>query len=225
MSGDPGPALRTAVILSLAIGCALPIASLETTLEWRAGQKTVVFEESLSPSGAGWTAAIGTNIGERDYLEMDARRSTTEWRRSYPSDGTELRAVRRGAEVLVEGTYKGRPYSRRHDFGDAPWFQFQELSYEELFASGAAAAGFWTIDRASLRPTYFTARREDGSRTIELGGTRVQAIEYALTARGVPPALFTARFWLRSRDGRFLRLDVPPLLGLPRSSVELRSER
>jgi hypothetical protein len=225
MSGDLGLAIRTAAILSLALGCALPIASLETTLEWRAGQKTVVFEESLSPSGAGWTATIGTNIGERDNLEMDARRSTTEWRRSYPAEGTELRAVRRGAEVLVEGTYKGRPYSRRHDFGDAPWFQFQELSYEELFASGAATAGFWTIDRASLKPTYFTARRESGSATIELGGKSVEAIEYSLTVRGLPPALFTARFWLRSRDGRFLRLDVPSLLGLPRSSVELRSEK
>jgi hypothetical protein len=156
---------------------------------------------------------------------MDARRSTTEWRRSYPSEGTDIRAVRRGAEVFVEGTYKGKPYSRKHDFGDAPWFQFQELSYEELFSSGAAAAGFWTIDRASLRPTFFTARRGAGSATIELGSARVEAIEYALTARGVPAALFTARFWLRARDGRFLRLDVPPLLGLPRSSVELRSEK
>lgn len=224
MHENPGPALRSAAFLSLVLGCALPIASLETTLEWRAGQKTIVFEEKLSPSGAGWAAAIRTNIGERDYLEMDARRSTTEWRRSYPSEGTELRAVRKGSEVLVEGTYKGKPYSRKHDFGGEPWYQFQELSYEELFSSGAMAAGFWTIDRASLKPTYFTARRESGIATIELGGTRVEAIEYALTARGVPSIIFTARFWLRARDGRFLRLDVPPLLGLPRSSVELRSE-
>jgi hypothetical protein len=212
--------LAAIAILGLA---ATPLAALETTLDWRVGKDTVVFSESVIARGSGFSAVIATNVGERDSLSMDGRRSTLEWRRSFENEGTDLVATRSGAKVRISGTYKGRPYDQTHDFGDLPWYQFQEISYEELFRTKAETSGFWTIDRRSLKPSLFKAQRGE-TVTIDVMGAPVRAIEYELTVSGVPAFLFTSRFWLRESDGRFLRLDVPPIFALPRSRVDLTSE-
>jgi hypothetical protein len=213
-----------AIVAMAAIGiAAVPLVALDTTLDWRVGRDTVIFKESVRPQGSGLSAEISTNIGEYDSLSMDGKRSTLEWRRKYEREGTDLVAVRNGPQVRVRGTFKGKPYDRTHDFGELPWYQFQEISYEELFKTGAESASFWTIDRSSLKSSLFTARKK-AEVEIEVMGRRVAASEYHLTVSGVPAFLFTSHFWLRRSDGRFLRLDVPPILGLPRSRVELTSE-
>jgi hypothetical protein len=213
----------------------LPLAALETTLEWRVGKEIVILYESLRPRSSGYEAFISTSKGEQDILILDGRRSTLEWRRKFDSEGTDLAAIRVGKEVRIRGTYKGKPYEKKYDFGDIPWYQFQEISYEELYASGAAtgaatgpatgvnSASFWTIDRSSLKPSLFVAHKK-GNTVIDVMGKPIEAIEYHLTISGVPAFVFTAVFWLRKSDGRFLRLDVPPILGLPRSRVDLTSE-
>jgi hypothetical protein len=206
------------------IGFAVAVLpALETTLDWRVGKDTVVFSESIRAQGSGLFAVISTNIGEYDSLSMDSRRSTLEWSRKYESEGTDLSASRSGTMVRVKGTYKGKPYDKTHDFGELPWYQFQEISYEELFSSRVETSLFWTIDRSSLKPSLFKAHR-GAAVSIEVMGTPVRAVEYDLTVNGVPGFIFTSRFWLRDSDGRFLRLDVPPLFNLPRSRVELTGE-
>jgi hypothetical protein len=204
-------------------GLIQPLNSLEITLDWTVGRNTVVFNESVRAEGTGVYAVITTNAGERDSLSMDERRSTIEWRRRVEAEGTDLVAARSGSVVRVSGTQKGKPYERTHDFGDLPWYQFQEISYEELYATRAETSVFWTIDRATLKPSLFKAKRS-GTATIEAMGTSVNSVKYNLTLSGVHPFIFTSNFWLREFDGRFLRLDVPPILNLPRSRVVLTRE-
>jgi hypothetical protein len=220
-----GPAILFSVAFLdlLSFIAAYPLVALESSLDWSVGKETVTFKESVRPQGSGYAATISTNKGEYDSLVLDGRRSTVEWRRRYEGELTDLAAVRNGSEVRVRGTYKGKPYDKTHDFGELPWYQFQEISYEELHRTGADSGDFWTIDRASLKSSLFTARRKRAVE-IEVMGKRVRALEYHLTVSGVPAFLFTSHFWLRQSDGRFLRLDVPPILGLPRSRVDLTSE-
>jgi hypothetical protein len=44
-----------------------------------------------------------------------------------------------------------------------PWYQFQEISFEELSAAKAADGAFWTINRASLKPSLFKAERREAA--------------------------------------------------------------
>ncbi len=60
--------------------------------------------------------------------------------------------------------------------------------------------------------------------SVEVMGAPVAALKYDLTVSGVPALFFTSHFWLRESDGRFLRLDVPPIFNLPRSRVDLTGE-
>lgn len=52
------------------------LAALETTLDWKVGEDTVIFSESVRPQGSGFSAVITTNIEEHDSLSMDEPRST-----------------------------------------------------------------------------------------------------------------------------------------------------
>lgn len=199
------------------------VLALDTTLAWRVGNDTVLFNESVSATETGFRAVLTTSVGEYDSLVMDRKRSTLEWQRRLGSEGTDIRAERDGDTVRVRGTYKGKNYDKTHDIGSLPWYQLHEISYEEIYASGTPSASFWTIDRKTLKPTEFKYARV-GEETVRIMGIAVPAVKYSLTVHGVPAFLFTSYFWLRKTDGRFLKLEVPAVLGLPRSSVELTGE-
>lgn len=217
----PSPALALSVVF-LAL-CPLASNALETRMTWRVGEDTVFFEEKVLPTASGYSAVLTTSVGEYDSLVLDRRRSTTTWRRRVASENTDIIAERTGSQVRVRGSYKGKPYEKTHEIGDLPWFQLHEVSYEDLYASGLGDSRFWTIDRKTLKPTEFRAQRGEAE-TIVIGGKAVAAISYSLTVSGVPSFIFHSRFWLRKSDGRFLRLEAPAILGLPRSSVELTAE-
>lgn len=197
---------------------------LELVMEWRVGSDRVLFEERILPTETGYTVELRTSAGEYDELVLDRSRSTLRWLRRVESEGTELRAERRGASVRVAGKYRGADYDRTFDLGNLPWYQIQEASYENLLPERGGIREFWTIDRKNLRASRFRAEPR-GEETIGAMGNAVQALRYDLTVQGVPAFLFTSQLWLRVGDGRFLRLEVPAILGLPSSSVELIQEK
>jgi hypothetical protein len=195
----------------------------QTTLTWTVGKDMIVLRESVTASEKGITAVIASSVGEYDDLRMNEERSTLEWRHKVPGEQTDLVALRTGSSVRMRGTYKGRPYDRTLDFGEVPWYQFQEISYEYFYATGARSGDFWSIDRKTLKPSQFRADKS-GPETITIMGTPVAAAKYDLTIHGVPAFIFKAHFWVREADGRFLRLSVPPVFNLPQSVVELSGE-
>lgn len=218
----PRSAIR-GLVTFLLYSCLPSLQALETTLIWTVGKDRVVLREVIEPTEAGWSARIDSSVGERDMVLLDRSRNTLEWRRTVDSVGTDLVAIREGRRVRVSGKLEGRPYDRVHDFGELPWYQFQEFSYEFLHASSAASSEFWTMDRRTLKPSRFSVERR-GAESIGATGAPVEAVRYSLTAGGVPALLFSADLWLRKTDGRMLRLEVPALPGVPRSVVELAGE-
>ncbi len=198
--------------------------TLETTLDWKVGPDTVIFNETVSAIPTGYIAILNTSVGEFDRQVMDTQRSVLEWQRKDATEGTDIQAVRQGSKVTVKGTYKGKPYQKTHDFGNQAWYQLQEASYEELYKSGVTNAKFWSIDRKRLSATEFKAEKMV-EENILIMGKQIPAVKYALGVSGVPAFLFQAYFWLRKADGRFLKLEAPAVLGVPKSAIELTSEK
>ena len=68
-----------------------------------------------------------------------------------------------------------------------------------------------------------TCARTTGSAARRSGTAR--RVKAELTVPGVPLLLFHSHFWLREKDGRYLRLQVLPVAGLGADTiVELISE-
>jgi hypothetical protein len=199
-------------------------AALEITLVQRTGQETVTVTERIREREDGFEATVESSLGEIDRVVLDRSRSTVEWSRSFPGEGTALKAVRKGRSVSVVGTFRNKPVSWEKDFGDLPWYEYQELSYPALLDSREAQTEFWTINRADLKPTRFHCERQAGE-TITVSGRAVEALHFHLTVYGIPAILFHSSVWLRKEDGVFLRIEVPPVLGLPATRVELTAEK
>jgi len=194
----------------------------EYELSQRFGEKTVTLSQRLLRTAEGYLATIESSDGATDRLVMDSERSTLEWRRSFPAEGTEIVAKRSGSTVSLTGRFKNKPVSVVEKIGDLPWFQFQELSYPAILDKRAAE--FWTISRRDLKAASFRAELQ-GSETLEVMGGSVSARRFLLTVKGIPRAVFKSSYWLRSSDGVFLRLEVPPVFGFSGGGAELVGER
>lgn len=212
------------VILILSIFSLYAYTTVETTFEWKGGPKSFVFNETVTETPTGYIAVLETSDGEYDRHVMDSLRSVLEWERKDPADGTDIRAIRQGSKVTVTGTLKGKPYEKTHDFGTQVWYQLQEASYEELYRSGRGKGSFWTIDRKSLKASEFKVEKIE-EENILIMRTQIPVVKYSLSVSGVPAFLFKAHFWLRKTDGRFLKLEIPAVLGFPLSTIELTSEK
>lgn len=196
----------------------------ETTLDWKVGKDSVIFNESVTKTSSGYVAILNTSVGEYDRQVMDKNRSVLEWQRKDTAEGTDIQAVRKGEKVTVKGTYKGKPYEKIHDFGNQAWYQLQEVSYEELYKSEQTNVKFWSIDRKRLSATEFKAEKLEDE-NILIMGKQIPAVKYSLGVSGVPTFLFQAYFWLRKEDGHFLKLEAPAVLGVPKSAIELTGEK
>lgn len=194
----------------------------EYELSQRFGEKTVTLSQRLLRTAEGYQATIESSDGAADRVVMDSGRSTLEWRRSYPAEGTEIVARRSGPTVTLSGTFKNKPISFVERIGDLPWFQFQELSYPAILDKRAAE--FWTISRRDMKAASFRSELQ-GVETVEVMGAPVAARRFLLTVKGVPRAVFKSSYWLRSSDGVFLRLEVPPVFGFSGGRAELVGER
>jgi hypothetical protein len=191
---------------------ALELAFTQTT-----GRETVVYRETLRPSGAGYEATV-ESTRESNSVVLDSSRATLSWRITVPSEGMDITSRRQGGVLIVAGRYKGEPYEQTVKAGGDPWCQFQELSLDGLAATDEKARFFWTIDRRTLKPVRFRAERKQ-EETITVLGRSVRSVRFDMTIAGVPAVLFRARFWLRISDGRYLRLEVPGFLGQEADSV------
>jgi hypothetical protein len=191
--------------------------ALELTFTQKTGRETVVYRETLRPSGAGCEATV-ESPRESNSVVLDSSRATLSWRITVPSEGMDITARRQGDLLIVSGRCKGEPYEQTVKAGADPWYQFQELSLDGLAASDEKARFFWTIDRRTLKPVRFRAERRQ-EETITMLGRSVRAVRFDMTIAGVPAVLFRARFWLRASDGRYLRLEVPGFLGQDADSV------
>ena len=164
----PGAAVIGALLLFAmrpARAGALELAFTQTT-----GRETVVYRETLRPSGSGYEATV-ESPRESNSVVLDSSRATLSWR---------ITARRQGDLLIVSGRYKGEP-----------WYQFQELSQglstEGLGGSDEKARFFWTIDRRNLKPVKFRAERKQ-EQTIVVFGRPVRAVRFDMTIAGVPAA-------------------------------------
>jgi len=153
--------------------------ALELTFTQTTGRETVVYRETLRPSGSGYEATV-ESPRESNSVVLDSSRATLSWRITVPSEGMDITARRQGDLRIVSGRYKGDP-----------WYQFQELSQglstEGLGGSDEMARFFWTIDRRNLKPVKFRAERKQ-EQTIVVFGRPVRAVRFDMTIAGVPAA-------------------------------------
>lgn len=99
--------------------------------------------------------------GDLHSVEMDASLATFHYDFNSPERKTAYSATREGNEILLQGTLKGRPLSRRIPIDSHPWYESMELSLQKLAVSGSPGPLlFWVVHPYEGQAFLMQARQE-----------------------------------------------------------------
>ena len=201
-----------------------PVASDTLIYLQRTGDIELLYNDSIIEQGSGYFITIES---EEEYNEctLDDTYSVLNWKHVRKTADTEILFTRESGRIIAEGIFEGEPFSKKYKIGDSPWYQFHELNMTDFGISDDNSRSFWTIDRMNMDIVKFKAEKL-GQEMVLVNGRSWQAEKIQLSLTGLAGVLgWHSWFWLRSSDGRYLKLDAPGFLNSDEDSiVELISE-
>jgi hypothetical protein len=156
--------------------------------------------------------------GERFENRLAPDGDTLGWR-AETAAGT-IVAERSGRRLRLSGTLEGREFEKRVKLPALPWYQSIVYSLEDFARGGEEAVKFVTLHPREFNLITLRASRE-GVETIMVEGQEHRARRVSLRLAGWRAPFWSADYWFREADGRFLRYagaNGPP--GTPETVVD-----
>ena len=175
--------------------------------------------------GAEVTVHSRLSDGDLHNVEMDTSRATFRYDYESPERKTAYSATREGNEIILQGTLKGQPLSRRLPIDSHPWFQAMEWSLQPFVVSGSSQPlVFWVLQPFEGH-VYLMQAREEKAEEVPVDGQTLEAMRVRVSPRGILSAVWSSLYWFRPSDGAFLRYEaVRGFPGTPKTVVELIKE-
>jgi hypothetical protein len=130
---------------------------------------------------------------------------------------------REGDSIRMEGTLRGKPFSRLSRIDSHPLYESVERSLQGFAISGSTRTlDFWMVLPTEAQVFQMVARREGRDR-VEVAGESVDAERVKVTLPGIGAILWSSLYWYRPSDGTFLRSESVRGIGfgIPKSVLEL----
>jgi hypothetical protein len=184
-------------------------------IQERTGTKHSDYQIRLEAAAGTWHLSFPEHA-----MELGADLSTTRWTWTVAGGGTAIDAVRNGATITLEGSFKGQPVRKSIDAGRRPWAQDIRLYLEAFAARGERQAVFLGIQPGELKD-YELRAELIGLETITIRDQPLSARHYRVTLTGLLALFWKSDYWFDARNGRFLRyeaVDASP--GNPTTIIE-----
>ncbi len=158
---------------------------------------------------------------ERDVTRFDENLATSTWSVKDPTSNTDLRAQRKGEQLLLNGLFKGKKISRTESLGAAPWYQALSVSLRQFIHPGQTQIEFWTI-RPDTLDLHKMQVKVAANEQITLQGQTVDTLKLKISLTGLSAHFWSCYYWLRKSDGLFVRYEGPSgPPGWPATVIEL----
>jgi hypothetical protein len=176
--------------------------------------------QELLPEGSLVNSALSD--GDEHHVQLDDANATVSYRFASPTQSTSYLARREGDELVLQGTFKGFPLSRRIAINANPWFESMEWSLVDYALSGSTRPlVFWVVNPREARAYEMQAIGESPENILD-NGQSVPALRVRVRPAGFLAPFWSTLYWFRPSDGRFLRYEgVRGLPGTPMTVVEL----
>jgi hypothetical protein len=186
------------------------------------GQKTVRIEVWEEQGSDGAVLRSVMSNGENYAILNEPDMATISFSYGNAGQRTSYTASRHGNEIKLEGTLKGRPFSRVSRIDDHPLYQSVERSLQEFAISGSPKTiSLWIVLPAEAMVFELMAHRE-GREVVEVAGARVDAEKVKVSLPGIASWFWSSLYWYRPSDGTFLRSEcVRGIIGTPKTVLEL----
>ena len=143
---------------------------------------------------------------------MDSDLHTHGWTVDNPAEQTAVEAKRQSDSITLTGVWHGQPLRKTLHIDAAPWYQAMSLSMRAVLDSPETSVTFWTLRPDELQPLKLKATKK-GMDILEIGGRAIQAQKIEIRLTGLGGLLGHSLYWLRAKDGLFLKYQGPN--GLP----------
>jgi hypothetical protein len=162
--------------------------------------------------------------GDVHRVQVNDEMATLSYRFASPARGSAYLARREGDTLVIAGTFRGAPLSRRISIDASPWYESMEWSLAEYALSGSTQPlVFWVVNPFEALAYEMQAIGESPENIMD-NGQSVPALRVRVRPAGLLAPFWSTLYWFRPSDGRFLRYEgVRGLPGTPRTVVELMS--
>ncbi len=162
---------------------------------------------------------------ERDVTHINRELATRSWSVKDPAANTDLLVTRRGNDLLMRGTFKGKKLNKSVAIDAAPWYQALSVSLRQFTNPNIATKEFW-----SVRPDTLDVHKlkviPEGEEELEREGQLTPVIKLKIQLPGFKAVFWSCHYWLRQNDGLFVRYQGPSgPPGWPDTTVDLIDEQ
>ena len=153
--------------------------------------------------------------------------STWHWEYDCPAKNTKITAIRKGDEIFMTATDRGKKVEKIFEVNELPWNQTFNVGLEKFTMDTKKSMRFWAIGvggPGNMKITKFKVKRKEFEK-ITLSQTKeaVETVHMTISLTGLLSLFWTGNYWYRVSDGRFLRYRGKNKRGAPVSVMELIS--
>jgi hypothetical protein len=185
-----------------------------------ARQITNRMSEEILPDGFFMRSRLSD--GDMHDVRLDKALLTLSYHVTSPARRIDYTVVRTGNVLVVDGMLGGKPISKRITIDSRPWYESFERSAQDFITAGVRVPlVFWVVHPWEAN-AYLLQARIEGREQVSVNSTRVDAVRVRVAPLGFLRIFWSALYWYRQDDGRFLRYEGvrgPP--GTPKTIVEL----
>lgn len=190
----------------------------------RTGANSVRIQERLQITPRRILNTIEWRNGSKSTFFLTADYATQRWQYEDIEGDTKLVAQRIENQILITGTFQGKPAQKTYSIDTSPWYQAWNRDLQQFVLSGKTRQELWSIQENNLSIYKVVAIRE-GEEKLSLANQRVDTIKITVTLTNWMALFWKVHFWFRKTDGQFIRYEGvqgPP--GSPKTVIELVEE-
>jgi hypothetical protein len=212
-------ALITALIFYSFIGWA------EETFEYKMtnDKKESTISTTIEETGNGYRVSSGQE-GEKREITGNYSFETHSFHFVNKLQGSDYTATRNGNKIKVSGRLKNRTLNREFSINGNPWLQALDYALEQFAGTGKNKITFWFFNANECEIHEMEATKQ-GVKTITVNSKSSAAQHIKVNLTGFASIFWSADYWFRPEDNRFIRYETVEGAGGPKITIELVNEK
>jgi hypothetical protein len=194
------------------------------------GPDTIVDTYMIKRLDSGYDVKLDSSLNGSPNWDInwqaDNSFNTLKWYFRCRREGSDMKAVRDGNKIVLDGVYKNRQVRKEYNLNGHPWKQHFPFGMErDLSETGEFY--FWSIGlrgQGELEAGEMKAKVEKKT-VMEVGRSEVPVLQVRISLVGWLEPFWHADVYFREEDKRYLKFEaVSGLVGSPLCTVTLKTE-
>lgn len=149
------------------------------------------------------------DYSKKEEYTFDKNYGTLSWKISDPQGPTEYTGRKEKQKIIFEGTFNGRPVSKKADIDTSgPFFAFPKYELTPFALGDQKKLTFWALRNDTLEVFKMLAIHQ-GEKTISVNGKMVNAKKITWSPANPLFRIFKRTYYYRASDGIFLKQEYP----------------